>query len=203
MTPSSTKHLPADERRAGTVAAAIELAAERNPEEITTTAIAQRMNLSQAAIFKHFPTKDTIWEAVMNWVAERLLARVDSAARGAASPLAALQAMFLAHADFVATHPGVPRMLFAELQRAEDTGAKRMARTLIRQYATRLQALIERGKAQGELAKEVDTQAAATLFIGSLQGLVMQSMLAGNVQRIRKDAPGAFAIFSRGVRRIP
>jgi TetR/AcrR family transcriptional regulator len=142
MPPTHSKHLPADERRAVTVAAAVELAGEGNPDEITTTAIARRMNLSQAAIFKHFPTKDTIWQAVMEWVAERLLARVDAAARDAASPLAALEAMFLAHADFVAKHPGVPRMLFGELQRAEDTGAKRMARTLLSQYAKRLHAVI-------------------------------------------------------------
>ena len=197
------KHLPADERRSVTVATVIELAAEQNPSEITTSAIAQRMNLTQGALFRHFPTKDSVWQAVMEWVAERLLARVDQAAQTATSPLAALEAMFIAHVDFVAKHPGVPRMLFGELQRAEATPAKRMVQTLITQYGARLHALIEQGKAQGELASDVDPKAAATLFIGSVQGLVMQSLLAGNVRRIRSDAPGAFAIFARGIRRVP
>ncbi len=197
------KHLPADERRSVTVATVIELAAEQNPSEITTSAIAQRMNLTQGALFRHFPTKDSVWQAVMEWVAERLLARVDQAAQTATSPLAALEAMFIAHVDFVAKHPGVPRMLFGELQRAEATPAKRMVQTLITQYGARLHALIEQGKAQGELAADVDPNAAATLFIGSVQGLVMQSLLAGNVRRIRSAAPGAFAIFARGIRRVP
>lgn len=200
---SSPKHLPADERRSATVAAVVELAAEQNPTEITTTAIAQHMSLSQAAIFKHFPTKAAIWQSVMEWVAERLLARIDKAAQTATTPLAKLEAMFLAHVDFVAKHPGVPRMLFAELQQAVDTPTKQMVRTLIAQYGTRLRALINEGKARGELAAEVDPAAAATLFIGSIQGLVMQSLLAGKVQRIRTDAPGAFAIFARGIRRVP
>lgn len=195
-------HLPADERRSVTVATVIELAAEQNPSEITTSAIAHRMNLTQGALFRHFPTKEAIWEAVMEWVAERLLARVDKAAQTATTPLAALEAMFMAHVDFVAKHPGVPRMLFGELQRAEATPAKRMVQTLITQYGTRLRALIEQGKAQGELAADVDPNAAATLFIGSIQGLVMQSLLAGDVRRIRSNAPGAFAIFARGIRRV-
>lgn len=195
------KHLPADQRRSVITATVVELAAEQNPGDITTSAIAHRMNLTQGALFRHFPTKDAIWQAVMEWVAERLLARIDKAAQAAASPLAALEAMFLAHIDFVAKHPGVPRMMFGELQRAEDTSAKRMARTLVTQYGARLHAVIEQGKAQGELAAEIDPAAAATLFIGSIQGLVMQSLLAGNVQFIRTSAPGAFAIFSRGVRR--
>lgn len=197
------KHLPADERRSVITATVVELAAEQNPGDITTSAIAHRMNLTQGALFRHFPSKEAIWQAVMEWVAERLLARIDKAAQMAASPLAALEAMFMAHIDFVAKHPGVPRMMFGELQRAEDTPAKRMVRTLIARYGARLHALIEQGKAQGELAAEVDPTAAATLFIGSIQGLVMQSLLSGKVPRIRTDAPGAFAIFARGVRRMP
>lgn len=67
------KHLPADERRAATVEAVVDLAAEQNPSDITTTAIAQRMGLTQGALFRHFPTKDAILQAVMSWVTERLL----------------------------------------------------------------------------------------------------------------------------------
>jgi TetR/AcrR family transcriptional regulator len=80
-----TKHLPAEERRAATVEAVIELAAGHDPGEITTTAIAQHMNVTQGALFKHFPTKDAILAAVMTWVADRLLNRVDRAAQAAES----------------------------------------------------------------------------------------------------------------------
>lgn len=195
------RHLPADERRAVTVEAVIELAAEQNPSEITTAAIAKRMGLTQGALFRHFPSKDALWQAVMEWVAERLLARVARAAEESDSPLAALEAMFLSHAEFVATHPGVPRMLFGELQRAEDTPAKRIVQTMIGRYRERLRALVERGKKEREIAAATDSAAAATLFIGMIQGLVMQSLLAGSVKRIRSEAPGAFAIYRRGIAR--
>ena len=79
------RHLPADERRAVTVEAVVQLAAEQNPSEITTTAIAKHMGVTQGALFKHFPTKDAILQAVMEWVAERLIARTDKAAQAAAS----------------------------------------------------------------------------------------------------------------------
>ena len=198
---SNIKHLPANERRAVTVEAVIALAAEQNPGEITTAAIARHMGLTQGALFRHFPSKEAILQAVMEWVAERLLARVDKAAQAAVSPLAALEAIFMTHIDFIAQHPGVPRMLFGELQRAVDTPAKRMARTMLDRYGKRLSALIEQGKAQGELAAEVNTAAAATLFIGAIQGLVMQSLLAGNTGQMRTGAPGAFAIYRRGIGR--
>lgn len=194
-----TRNLPADERRAVTVEAVIELSASQNPTEITTAAIAKHMHLTQGALFRHFPSKDAIWQAVMEWVAERLLARVDRAAEGIDSPLAALRAMFMGHVEFVAEHPGVPRMMFGELQRAESTAAKRMVQTLIHRYGERLHRLIEAGKARGELAADLDSDAAALLFIGMIQGLVMQSLLAGDVVRMRGDAPRIFAIYRRGI----
>ena len=198
MTPRP-RNLPADERRAVTVEAVIELAASRNPGDITTAAIAKHMHLTQGALFRHFPSKDAIWQATMEWVAERLLARVDRAAAGIESPIAAMRAMFMSHVDFVVEHPGVPRMMFGELQRAEQTAAKRMVQTLIQRYGERLHGLLQAGKARCELSAALDSEAAATLFIGTIQGLVMQSLLAGDVTRMRSDAVRVFDIYCRGI----
>lgn len=200
---SPKKNLPADERRSVTVEAVVALAGSQNPSDITTAAIAKHMNLTQGALFRHFPSKDAIWQSVMEWVADRLLARIDSAAEGIDSPLAAMQAMFMSHIDFVVEHPGVPRMMFGQLQSTDATAAKEMAQTLIQRYAERIRTRIEQGKASGEITLEVSTQAAATLFVGTIQGLVMQSMLSGDIKRMRVDAPGVFAIYQRGMRLNP
>lgn len=193
------KHLPADERRLATVAAVIELAAEQNPNDITTAAIAKRMGLTQGAIFRHFANKDAILEAVMSWVSKRLLARVDKAIGNAMSPLAALKAVFLTHVDFVATHPGIPRMLFGELQRQGETLPKKMVKTLLQHYSQRISQLLTEGKEQGELSAELDIHAATLLFVGSIQGLVMQSVLVGHTKNIKDDAERVFAIYSHGI----
>lgn len=200
---ATAKHLPADERRAVTVLAVIKLASTQNPSDITTAAIASEMGLTQGALFRHFPTKDAILQAVMAWVAEHLLTRVDLAMQGAASPMVALEAMFMAHTGFVAEHPGVPPILFSELQRAGDTGTKRIVQTLLSDYGQRLRQIIDAGKAQGEFDSSLETEAAAILFLGTVQGLVMQSLLAGKVANIGQNAPRVFAIYRRGIRSTP
>lgn len=200
MTPHHPRHMPAEERRAVTIETVLELAAEQNPGEITTSIIAKRMGVTQGALFRHFPSKDALWQSVMEWVAERLMKRIERAATGVDSPLAALEAMFMAHVDFVAEHPGVPRLLFGELQKAEATPTKRMAQTLIRRYGERLQELLERGKACGELDSALDENAAATAFIGALQGLIMQSLLVDDVSHMHREAPGVFSLYRRSIR---
>lgn len=199
----TARHLPAEERRSVTVETVLALAAEQNPSEITTAAISARMNLTQGALFRHFPSKEALWTAVMEWVAERLMQRIERAVADAPGPLAALRSMFLAHAGFVVEHPGVPRMMFGELQRAEASAPKRMAQTLIRRYGERVRALLEAGQAAGEVALDIDLDAATTLFIGTIQGLVMQSLLAGEPERISREAPAVLALYLRGIRRHP
>ena len=62
-----------------------------------------------------------------------LMSRIEKAVHAEPSPLAALESMFMAHVDFITEHPGIPRMLFGELQRSEETAPKRMAQTPPRQ----------------------------------------------------------------------
>ena len=120
---NTRKNLSAEERKVVTVEAVVELAAKQNPSSITPAAIAKQMSLTQGALFRHFSNKEAIWQAVMEWVSNRLLTRVKKAAANALNPLAALEAVFMTHVDFIVAHPGVPRMLFGELQRVETTPA--------------------------------------------------------------------------------
>ncbi len=197
--PNRPNNLTAEQRRAATVEAVIALAGQQNPSDITTAAIAEQMSVTQGALFRHFPNKEAIWAAVTEWVAERLLTRIDDAATGAATPTEALAAIFHSHIDFVAAHPGVPRVMLSELQQNQLTPAKRTIQTLIQHYAQRLAALLNAGKLSGELSAQLNTQDAATLFIGTVQGLVMQALLAGEVKLIRQQAAGVFAIYQRGI----
>ena len=193
------KYLPAEQRRAEAVEAVVELAAHANPETITTTEVAAHMRMTQGALFKHFPNKEALWLGTMEWVADRLLARIDRLAGAQAEPMAALEAMFLGHVDFIAEHPGVPRMIFGQLQRNSDTAAKRLARVLLENYATRLHRILSAGVAEGALSRELDIEAAATLYLGMIQGLVVQLLLHGDVTRMRADALRVFVIYRTGV----
>ncbi len=193
-------NMTAEQRRAHTVEAVVALAGQQNPSEITTAAIAKHMSVTQGALFRHFPTKDAIWQSVMEWVADRLLDRIDRAADAEASPIESLRAMFMSHVAFVIDYPGVPRMMFGELQHARTTPAKQAARILMQRYAERVSAKLEQGKISGEIASDTDTRAAAVLFLGTIQGLVMQSMISGDLKSARANADGVLAIYLRGLR---
>ena len=194
---------PTETRQAALVAAALALAAERSPGDVTTAALAQAVGITQGAVFRHFESKEAIWLAVIDFAHQDLLARLRAAADTQAEPLLALRAVFMAHVDFVVEQPGVPRVIFQELQHPEDTPLKARVRALMQAYRALLAGLLERAQAARRLAPGTDLQAAAVLFIGSVQGLVMQSLLSGQVGAMRTLAPAVFELFQQAIAAPP
>jgi TetR/AcrR family transcriptional regulator len=195
--------LPTAERQSEIVAAALQLAWQRSPVSITTSDIAAAIGVTQGAVFKHFPTKDAIWLAAMQWVRERLLLTLGDAARAEATALQGLAAVFHAHVAFVIAHPGAPRIIFHELQQSADSPVKQEVGALLRAYRQLLAGLFRAGIKAGQLPAGLDQDAAATLFVGIVQGLVMQSMLTGKPSAMKAHADGVFAIYLRGIRETP
>lgn len=191
--------LSTEERQVEIVEAALRLACETSPALITTADIATAISVTQGALFKHFPTKDAIWLAAMRWVRETLLHSLQAAAEEAATPVDALAGMFRAHVEFVIAHPGVPRFIFHELQQPADSAAKLEVRGVLQGYRKLLLNRLAESIEQQLVSPDLDPEAAATSFIGLIQGLVMQSMLTGRPAAMRQQANAIFALYRRGL----
>jgi TetR/AcrR family transcriptional regulator len=168
-----------ESRQAEIIATVVALAAQRNPAEVTTTDIAKAMKVTQGALFRHFSTKEAIRLAVIEWIETQLMSRLGSAQASAPDVLNGLEAMFLAHVRFIREFPGVPRLIFAELQQPDSRPVRRRVHDIMRRYRQTLAETLGRAKAAQLIRDDVDIQAAAALFLGAIQGLVMQSMLGG------------------------
>lgn len=202
MTTVSTvsTRLSTEERQAEIVAAALRLARDTSPAQVTTGDIATAIGVSQGAVFKHFASKEAIWLAAMRWVHDTLVGRLQTSAAQASTPLQGLVAVFHAHIDFVIAHPGVPRFIFHELQQPADSPAKQEVRGVLQAYRRLLLELLAGARAQGEVDPALDMEAAATAFIGMVQGLVMQSMLAGRPAAMRQSAAPVLALYLRALK---
>lgn len=190
---------PTETRQAALVAAALALAAERSPATVTTAELAQAVGITQGAVFRHFESKEAIWLAVIDHTHQHLLEQLHGAAAAHADPLAALRAVFMAHVDFVVAHPGVPRLIFQELQQPHDTPLKARVRGLMHGYRQLLAHVLQQAHNQQALRPGTDLQAAAVLFIGSVQGLVMQSLLSGQVGAMKLQAPGVYQLVQQAL----
>ncbi|MGE5172147.1 MAG: TetR/AcrR family transcriptional regulator [Rudaea sp.] len=192
--------LSSEERQAEIVAAVLALARERGPDVITTQEIANRIGVTQGAIFRHFADKEAIWLAVFAWVRSALGAALDAALERAGSPLAKIERAFLAHVAFVAANPGVARVLFHELQYPGDSRVRVEVRAMIDGYRNRLARLFRDAKAARELPEALDPALAAILLIGAVQSLVIQASLAGDERGMEARARRMLPLLLDGYR---
>jgi len=184
------------DRQIGLVQAALELAAQKSPAEITTAELAQAVGITQGAVFKHFQSKQAIWVAVMEAVQQDLMTRLQTevtAHIAAGGALTALKAVFTAHIDFVL------RLIFQELQHAKPTALKDRAQALMLAYRQLVVGLLDQARTQEHISPHIDTHAASALFMGAIQGLVMQSMMAGTLAGMKTQALKVYDIYAKGL----
>ncbi|MBL8430698.1 MAG: TetR/AcrR family transcriptional regulator [Dechloromonas sp.] len=188
-----------ESRQAEIIATVLALAAERNPADVTTTDIAKAMNVTQGALFRHFSTKEAMRLAVIEWIETQLMAKLGDAQASAPDVLSGLEAMFLAHVKFIREFPGVPRLVFAELQQPDSSPVRQRVQHIMRRYRQMLAEILCKAKAAELIRDDVDVQAAAALFLGAIQGLVMQSMLGGVSPDAEEPVLGVLHLYLAGL----
>lgn len=170
---------------------------------MSTQDMAQAMGVTQGAVFRHFPSKDAIWLAVMQWVRDRLMAVLGRAAAQGRDPLDALQRMFYAHIEFIVSHPAIPRVLTSKHLHGRNAVLRQLVTEIMLGYETKIAGLLADAQTQGLARADLDTRAAATLYIGMIQGLVLQSSILRGQRVLEEEAARTFPVYLQAIRLPP
>ena len=115
---------PAETRKAEIIAVALRLADKLGPERLTTNAIANALGLTQPAIFRHFPTKQDLWEAVAARVGTKMETGWKKAREGGSSPIDKLCALITAQLRLIQASPAIPAILFSRELHTKNKGLR-------------------------------------------------------------------------------
>ncbi len=195
MATAARKRLSAGERKEDVVMAAISLAGAQGFDRVTTEGMAEKVGLTQGAIFRHFPTKDDVWVSVIGWIKKAISQMLDLAEQGEADPLRAIEKMFFAHIRFVQKHPGVPRVVFSEHLLTGKPVFRSLIGAMVDGYEKRIAAKITEAKKKGLAASTVDPKSAAVLYIAMVQGIVIRTTVFNEGPNLDELARHVFPLF--------
>lgn len=166
------RRLKAAERRASILAVAKLLFADRGYHGVSVDEIARRLGVSPAVLYQHFPSKEALYEAVVNETASRRESYIEAALNGPDDFGSTLLRMTGVFTGAVAEDPDFLRM---EMQAAlEDADT---ARRFFQYRWKSLTDYIEyslRELSQAGLVGKVDPRIASTLY----QGMVREALYA-------------------------
>ncbi len=164
----------ADERKEEIVEATLRLAGELGPDRITTEALAKEVGISQPGIFRHFPTKGAIWEAVGRHIGKMLGDRMARARRKGLHPADELRDYVIGHLGFIKTTPAIPAILFSRELHAENENLRSFFAGLIASRQRLFASLIAAEIRAGRFRQDIDPDDAALLVLALIQGLAMR-----------------------------
>jgi AcrR family transcriptional regulator len=192
--------LASGERKQQIVETVLALIDRHGTEGVSAQRVADAIGVTQPAVFRHFPTKEELWLAVMDWLEARLLELYDVCADGARPPEVALATMFLGHLRLVRAHPELGKLIFSDHLRLQHPSLQARFAAIHRGYAARLRELFDRAKAAGRLG-EFDTGTAATTFLCLIQGLAFQFAIARVRIALLEEGERALRLFLDGLAR--
>ena len=164
----------AEERKAQIVAEVLRLADEIGPDRLSTTDVARAVGVSQPAIFRHFPTKDALWLAVAEAIADRLQRAWAEAEAGATGPHARLKALLGAQLSAISETPALPSILFSRELQVDNQALRDVFRGLLGAFQGRLVAVIRDLQAAGDLKHDVSPEDVAILLTSLVQGVAIR-----------------------------
>ena len=186
------------ERREQILEATLRLLASTPIEGLTTRQLAAELSLTQPALFRHFPSREALFVAVVAHARgdlERLAERILIAPAPAIALLRALGSALLEHVE---RYPGLPQLLFASA--TPSAGPVRAAvRHLVGMQAALSAELVRQGQREGAIRRGIDAEVAATLFTGMVQGLVLRWEIAGRSEPLAPRFPPMFDLWLGGV----
>jgi AcrR family transcriptional regulator len=165
---------PAEDRKADIVAALLDLADRIGPDRLTTTDIAREVGVTQAAIFRHFPTKADLWSTTGEVIAGRLEAAWQEAIALNASGTDRVRALIAAQLRQIECCPALPVILHSRELNVDNAMLRERFRGLLAQYQAHLAASLEGMSAAGEIVADIAPEDAALLLVSLVQGTAIR-----------------------------
>lgn len=164
----------ADQRKTEVLAATLRLADELGPDRLTTQAVADAVGLTQPGIFRHFPTKQALWLAVAEDIAEKMTSAWYEALASAETPMNRIERLILAQLRQIEANPAIPAILFSRELHTENEQLRRSFLGLLSNFHKTIARELGNARDAGVLRADVDPEDGAVLLTSLVQGLAIR-----------------------------
>jgi AcrR family transcriptional regulator len=198
LTTVRRERVNADKRKTQIVQVVLALVAKHGAEAVSTQLIADTIGFTQAAVFRHFSTKEALWSAVMDWL-DAQLEEVRRKARAEAPDqgIGVLQGIFFGHTALIERHPGLAKVIMSDHIRRQYPDLHKRFTMTHRKYEDEIRRALDTAARSGQISLKIDRRAATTLFLSAIQGLGFQFSIARVLPSMPNDAAQIFVLLER------
>ena len=156
---------------------------ERNMSKITTASLAKKSNITEAALYRHFPSKRSIYAELFSFCDDTIFAKCNELKKEKISSKDKIKNAFIFFIVFIEKNKGFARLLSREALSSDEQNVSES----VNQFYERFELIIRQILKEDE--KNLRTQAgiSAQLIITSLEGNISRY-----IRSKFKDSPSSY-----------
>lgn len=148
-------------------------------ERITTARLARQVGVSEAALYRHFPSKSKMFEGLIEFIEETLFSRINmimAEESGAAARSEKMLGLLLAFAE---RNPGITRILTGDALAGETERLHARVAQLYDRFETQLKQVLREAEMREGIRPVLTVNEAANLMLAAAEGRISQYVRSG------------------------
>ena len=168
------------ERRVQILQALATMLEQPGAERITTSALAARLEVSEAALYRHFASKAQMFEGLIEFIEQSVFTLVNQIAEREPNPAARTRRLVLMVLQFAEKNPGMTRVMVGDaLVFENDRLQERMNQFFDKLESSLKQSLRDAATASGAATPTVDAQVRASVAVAFMVGRLQRFARSG------------------------
>ena len=141
---------------------------------ITTAKLATAVGVSEAALYRHFPSKTNMFEALIAFAEEALFTRISRLSEERSGALTQCQGFLRLYIEFCERNPGITRLLTGRALTGESGRLHQQVAQLYERLETQLRQTLREAELREHIRTQIPVTAAANLLMSAAEGRVHQ-----------------------------
>jgi len=148
-------------------------------DRITTAGLARQVGVSEAALYRHFPSKSKMFEGLIEFIEDTLFSRINLILAEEPSAARRCEKMLLLLLAFAERNPGITRLLTGDALAGETERLHQRIAQVFDRFETQLRQVIREAEMREGLRPVIPLPAAANLLMSAAEGRICQYVRSG------------------------
>lgn len=172
--------MPDKPKRAQQILEALAQQLETNPgKRITTAALAKEVGVSEAALYRHFPSKARMFEALIEFIEDSVFGLINRILEEHSTANARCEHLLTMLLSFSARNPGLTRILVGDALTGEHDRLRVRITQFYDRLETQLKQILREAESKNELPVGHPSTAIANLLLATAEGRMNQFVRSG------------------------
>ncbi len=181
--------------------AVLQIIAEKGLHGVSTRNLAQKVGLSEGAIFRHFASKRDIIKGIMDDVASDLIDSLREIALGSLPAEKKLFAYLCKNVTYLKENQGITILLFSEATHLGDDELKRKLNLILSEQKQFVIKMVKDGIVEGAFDRQVDPEDVAILYMGIPITFNIELVLDGRNLKITDFCERMFSLILKSLKK--